>query len=133
MLTEIRKKVPNYNSDHENVLSTEQNAYSARNAEKYYQAMIKRGSASLNIREEHMVSTIERLLKYHGKESKVIVWEHNIHIGDLRATDMASEWTVNTGQLLREKYAIDGVIVIGFGSYKGRVVAGRNCGDLMKK
>jgi erythromycin esterase len=133
MLTEIRKNAPNYNSDAENVMSTEQNAYIARNAEKYYRAMIKRGSASWNIRDEHMVSTIERLVKFHGKESKVIVWEHNTHIGDARATDMASEGMVNVGQLLREKYAIDGIIAIGFGSYKGSVVAGRNWGDNMRK
>ncbi|MFQ3174670.1 MAG: erythromycin esterase, partial [Flavobacterium sp.] len=133
MLTEIRKNAPNYNSDAENVMSTEQNAYIARNAEKYYRAMIKRGSASWNIRDEHMVSTIERLVKFHGKESKVIVWEHNTHIGDARATDMTSEGMVNVGQLLREKYAIDGIIAIGFGSYKGSVVAGRNWGDDMRK
>jgi erythromycin esterase len=133
MLTEIRKNVPNYNSDAENVMSTEQNAYIARNAEKYYRAMIKRGSASWNIRDEHMVSTIERLVKFHAKESKVIVWEHNTHIGDARATDMASEGMVNVGQLLREKYASDGVIAIGFGSYKGSVIAGRSWGDDMRK
>jgi erythromycin esterase len=133
MLTEIRKNVPNYNSDAENVMSTEQNAYIARNAEKYYRAMIKRGSASWNIRDEHMVSTIERLLKFHGKESKVVVWEHNTHIGDARATDMVSEGMVNVGQLLTEQYAIEGVVAIGFGSYKGSVVAGRNWGDNMRK
>lgn len=133
MLTEITKNIPNYNSDAENVMSTEQNAHIARNAEKYFRAMIKRGSASWNIRDEHMVSTIERLIKFHGNESKVIVWEHNTHIGDARATDMASEGMVNVGQLLREQYAIDGIVAIGFGSYKGSVVAGRNWGDDMRK
>jgi erythromycin esterase-like protein len=133
MLTEIIKNVPNYNSDHENVMSTEQNAYIARNAEKYYRAMLKGGSASWNIRDEHMVSTIRRLLKFHGNESKVVIWEHNTHIGDARATDMASEGMVNVGQLLKEEYAIDGVIAIGFGSYKGSVIAGRNWGDDMRK
>ena len=133
LLTEIIKNAPNYNSDSENVMSTEQNAFIARNAEKYYRAMIKRGSASWNIRDEHMVSTIERLLKYHGKSSKVIVWEHNTHIGDARATDMASEGMVNVGQLLKEQYLNDGVISIGFGSYEGSVIAGRNWGDSMRK
>jgi hypothetical protein len=42
MLTEIEKNVPNYNSDAENVMSTEQNAF-IRNMKKYYRAMIKRG------------------------------------------------------------------------------------------
>jgi erythromycin esterase len=133
LLIEIRKNVPNYNSDAENVMSTEQNAYIARNAEKYYRAMIKRGSASWNIRDEHMVATIERLLKYHGTNSKIIVWEHNTHIGDARATDMASEGMVNVGQLLKEQYQTEGVISVGFGSYVGSVIAGRNWGDAMRK
>lgn len=133
MLTEIRNNVINYNHDPENVLSTEQNAYIVRNAEKYYRAMIKRGSASWNIRDEHMVSTIERLMKFHGKEAKIIVWEHNTHIGDARATDMAADGMVNVGQLLREQYSTDGVIAVGFGSYKGSVIAGREWGGSMRK
>lgn len=133
MLTEIIKKAPSYNHDPENVLSTEQNAFIARNAEKYYRAMIKRGSGSWNIRDEHMVSTIDRLMKFHGKEAKIIVWEHNTHIGDARATDMASEGMVNVGQLLREQHLEEGVVAVGFGSYKGSVVAGREWGDSMRK
>jgi len=133
MLTEITNNVEKYNSDAENVMSTEQNAFVARNAEKYYRAMIKRGSASWNIRDEHMVSTIERLLKHHEKGSKIIVWEHNTHIGDARATSMAAQGTVNVGQLLREQYLNEGVIAVGFGSYKGSVIAGREWGDSMRK
>jgi erythromycin esterase-like protein len=133
LLTEIRSKVESYNSDAENVMSTEQNAFVARNAEKYYRAMIKRGAASWNIRDEHMVSTVERLMKYHGSGAKTIIWEHNTHIGDARATDMASEGMVNVGQLLREQYSGDGVVAVGFGSYKGSVIAARNWGDEMRK
>lgn len=133
MLTEIRKNIPNYNSDYENVFSTEQNAFIAKNAERYYRAMIKRSSASWNIRDEHMVSTIERLLKFHGNEAKVIVWEHNTHIGDARATDMAKRGAINVGQLLKEQYSNDGVIAVGFGSYEGSVIASRSWGDQMRK
>lgn len=133
LLTEIINKAENYNSDAENVMSTEQNAYIARDAEKYYRAMIKRGPASWNIRDRHMVSTIDRLMKYHGNDAKTIVWEHNTHIGDARATDMASEGMVNVGQLLREQYSKEGVVAVGFGSYKGSVIAGRNWGDEMRK
>ncbi|MGO4906179.1 erythromycin esterase family protein [Flavobacterium sp. W20_MBD1_R3] len=133
LLTEILKNSPNYNHDPENVLSTEQNAHVIRNAEKYYRAMIKRGSASWNIRDEHMVATIDRLLKFHGKDAKIIIWEHNTHIGDARATDMATEGMINVGQLLREQHATEGVVAVGFGSYKGSVVAGREWGDSMRK
>jgi erythromycin esterase len=66
LLTEIRSKVENHKSDAKDVMSTEQNAvFVARNAEKYYRVIIKRGSASWNIRYEHMVSALERLMKCH--------------------------------------------------------------------
>jgi erythromycin esterase len=133
MLTEITTNAEKYNSDAENVMSTEQNALVARNAEKYYRAMIKKGSASWNIQDEHMVSTIERLIKYHGNKSKVIVWEHNTDIGDARATSMTTQGMVNVGQLLREQHQDEGIIAVGFGSYKGSVVAGREWGDSMRK
>lgn len=133
MLTDIRSNAEKYNSDAENVMSTEQNAFVARNAEKYYRAMIRRGGASWNIRDEHMVSTVERLMKFYGKGAKVIIWEHNTHIGDARATDMAMEGMINVGQLLREQFLDDGVMAVGFGSYKGSVVAGRSWGDTMRK
>ena len=133
LLTEIRSKIESYNSDAENVMSTEQNAYITRNAEKYYRAMIKRGPGSWNIRDRHMVSTLERLMKYHGNDAKTIVWEHNTHIGDARATDMASDGMINVGQLVREQYSKDGVVAVGFGSYKGSVIAGKNWGDAKRK
>ena len=133
MLTEIIKNIPNYNHDLENILSTEQKAFIPRNVQKYYRAMIRRGSASWNIRDEHMVSTIDRIMKFHGKDSKIIIWEYNTHIGDARATDRASEGIVNVGQLLREKYASDGVVAVGFGSYKGSLIAGREWGYSMRK
>jgi erythromycin esterase len=132
LLREIRSKISLYNTDYENVFSTEQNALIAVNAEKYYRAMVHGGPQSWNIRDRHMVATLERLMKFHGKDAKAIVWEHNTHIGDARATDMASEGMVNVGELVTEKYSEDGVVLVGFGSYKGTVIAGRNWGDVMR-
>lgn len=132
LLKEIRSKIAQYNTDYENVFSTEQNALVTVNAERYYRAMLHGGPQSWNIRDRHMVSTLERLMKFHGKDAKAIVWEHNTHIGDARATDMASEGMVNVGELVTEKYAQDGVVAVGFGSYKGSVVAGRSWGDVMR-
>lgn len=132
LLRKIQNNVENYNSDAENVFSTEQNAYIAKNAEKYYRAMLKGGPDSWNIRDRHMVFTLDRLMEFHGKHSKTIIWEHNTHIGDARATDMASEGMVNVGQLLKESHEKKDVVSIGFGSYKGTVIAGRSWGDIMR-
>lgn len=126
LLKEIRKKIPTYNTDYENVFSAEQNALIAVNAEKYYRAMIAGGPHSWNVRDAHMADTLERLLTFHGDNSKVIVWAHNTHVGDARATDMASEGMYNIGELARLKHHDKGVVLVGFGSYKGTVMAGRN-------
>ena len=132
LLTEIQQKLPTYNSDYENVFSAEQNALVAVNAEKYYRAMIKGGSHSWNVRDRHMADTLDRLLEFHGENSKIIVWEHNTHIGDARATDMVDEGMFNIGELARIRYHDNNVVLIGFGSYKGSVMARRSWGAKMQ-
>jgi erythromycin esterase len=132
LLKEIQQRRPNYDHDYEQAFSAEQNALVAVNAEKYYRAMVKGGAASWNVRDSHMEETLERLLDLHGTTSKVIVWEHNTHIGDSRATDMTDEGMYNIGELVREKYKKEEVFLVGFGSYEGTVIAGRNWGAQMK-
>jgi erythromycin esterase-like protein len=132
LLKEIQKKMPAYNTDHENVFSAEQNAMIAVQAEKYYRAMVHGGPHSWNVRDRHMADTLERLLKFHGENSKVIVWEHNTHVGDARATDMVDEGMFNIGELARIQHQDKGVVLVGFGSYKGSVMAGRKWGAVMQ-
>jgi erythromycin esterase len=125
LLQEIRKKMPLYDTDHESVFNAEQNALITVNAEKYYRAMIQGGPHSWNLRDRHMADTLNRLLDFHGENCKVIVWEHNTHIGDARATDMVDDGMFNIGELVRMKYPLHEVALIGFGSYKGTVMAGK--------
>jgi erythromycin esterase len=125
LLTELRRKAPEYqDGSREAFFNAEQNALVARHAEQYYRAMVRGGAASWNVRDEHMMETLERLLAHHGPQAKAVVWEHNTHVGDARATDMAAEGMVNLGQLARERREADGVVLVGFGSYQGRVIAG---------
>jgi len=132
LLKEIQRKLPTYNTDYENVFSAGQNAWVTVNAEKYYRAMIAGGPHSWNVRDRHMADTLERLLKFHGENSKVIVWEHNTHVGDARATDMVDEGMFNIGELARMQHHEKGVVLVGFGSYKGSVMAGRSWGAGMQ-
>jgi erythromycin esterase-like protein len=74
------------------------------NAERYYRAMITAGPTSWNIRDRHMVHTLENLMEFHGAGAKAIIWEHNTHIGDARATDMCDDGTVNVGQIINEEH-----------------------------
>ncbi len=101
----------------------EQNALVALNGERYYRAMTKGGPESWNIRDNHMMATLKRLLSFHGPTSKAIVWEHNTHVGDARFTDMAESGEVNVGQLVRKEYGEEKVFIVGFGTYQGTVIA----------
>lgn len=133
LLLRVRKNMIHYNTDPEMVMSAEQNAHIIVNAEQYYRKMMRPGPFSWNLRDEHMVHTLNRLIQFHGYGSKAIIWEHNTHVGDARATDMVREKMVNVGQLLNEQHAADGVYVVGFGSYKGTVIAGKEWGSEMQE
>ncbi|MBW8765761.1 MAG: erythromycin esterase family protein [Geodermatophilales bacterium] len=117
--------------DPEERFSAEQNAAVVVDAERYYRAMVQSSAESWNVRDVHMVDTLDRLLTHAGE--KAVVWEHNTHIGDARATDMAAAGMVNVGQLLRERHGTDDVVLVGFGGYRGSVIAGAEWGAQMER
>ena len=134
MLTELYSKAPRYEEEgREAFFNAEQNALVARNAERYYRTMVRGGPYSWNVRDTHMTDTLDRLMEFHGSEAKAIVWEHNTHIGDARATDMARDGMVNVGQLVRERHGGEGVVLVGFGSYQGSVIAADAWGAPMER
>ncbi|TQM78318.1 erythromycin esterase-like protein [Saccharothrix saharensis] len=104
-----------------------QNAEVVAGAERYYRAMVG-GQSSWNVRDRHMDETLARLLDHHGPRSKAVVWAHNTHVGDARATDMAGSGLVNLGQLARERHGRDQVVLVGFGTHRGTVIAGEAWG-----
>jgi erythromycin esterase-like protein len=81
-----------------------------------------------------MMNALERLMKFHSSDTKSIVWAHNTHIGDARAADMAWAKMVNLGQLAREQAGRDNVVLVGFGTYKGSVIAsnGKDASSMCK-
>lgn len=132
LLLQLKHSLSDQSMEDEASFSASQNALVAVNAEQYYRTMIRSGAESWNIRDRHMEKTLSALLDFHGPQSKAIVWEHNTHIGDARATNMARRGMVNIGQLVREKYGPEKVVLVGFGSYKGAVIAGREWGASMQ-
>ncbi len=132
LLQEIRKKASSYDNDLEAPLNAEMNAWVAVNAERYYESMFSFGSKSWNIRDTHMTETLNRLMQFHGPDAKCIVWEHNTHIGDARFTDMERDGMVNVGQLVRQQHPQQDVLLVGFGSYQGSVIAGNGWGGAMQ-
>jgi len=133
LLAEIRTKATVYNHDPEAALNTRQNAEIAVNAEKYYRNMVSMGINTWNLRDNHMMQTLNRLLKFHGAGAKAIVWEHNTHIGDARYTNMVKSGDINIGQLVREQKGEEDTALVGFGSYSGWVIAGDNWGSAMQR
>ena len=113
--------------------NAEQNAVVVKNAELYYRTMIRGDTASWNIRDRHMMKTLERLMRFHGSDAKSIVWAHNTHVGDARATDMLKDKMVNLGQLAREQAGNRDVALVGFGTYEGTAIAAKRWGEKMEK
>lgn len=115
------------------IFDARQNARVIANAESFYRAMIHGSEDSWNIRDRHMLETLSGLLERHGPRSRGIVWAHNSHIGDYRATDMIQAGQVNLGGLAREKFGANQVALVGFGTYEGEVIASRAWDGAMER
>jgi len=103
----------------------EQNALVVRNAEEYYRNMFRREVSSWNLRDTHMMESLLMLaihLSDQRPPAKIIVWAHNSHLGDARATQMGERGELNLGQLVREHFGKEAVS-IGFTTYDGTVTA----------
>ena len=104
------------------LLSALQNARIASNAENYYRTMYESSVESWNLRDRHMFETILLLMDHFGPQSKVIVWEHNSHLGNAQATQMGRIGELNVGQLCKAKFG-DDCYNIGFMTDNGSVAA----------
>ena len=109
----------------------EQNARLVKNAERYYREMFRGRVSSWNLRDRHMTETLmalSRQLEELGQPPKIVVWAHNSHLGDARATDMSDQGEWNVGQLVRENFP-HGTVNIGFTTFNGTVTAATNWDD----
>jgi erythromycin esterase len=105
-----------------------QSALVIQNAEAHYRAMHHPVENSWNARADHFFLTTERLLDFYGPEARGIVWAHNTHVGDARATPMAQRGERNIGMAARLALGPDQVWIVGFGTHRGTVIAGRHWG-----
>jgi protein-L-isoaspartate(D-aspartate) O-methyltransferase len=113
-------------------LDAAQNARLVRAAERYYRVMYHGGPAGWNLRDTHMFETLEHLLDARGPGAKAVVWAHNSHIGDARATEMgAARGQLNLGQLCRQRFG-DAAALIGMGTHAGTVAAASDWGGEMQ-
>lgn len=109
-----------------------QNAHIVKDAENYYRSMFEERISSWNIRDMHMLETLN-LISDHienrfEKPAKIIVWAHNSHVGDARATEMSEKGEINIGQLVREHHGVTDTYLIGFSTSQGCVTAADDWG-----
>jgi erythromycin esterase-like protein len=129
-LVDLRRRALEYASHDGGVaenefFDAEQNARLTLNAERYYRAMFRGRNASWNLRDTHMADALDALvahLRSRGRPGKIVVWAHNSHLGDARATEMGVRGEINLGQLVRERHPGESVS-IGFTTNDGTVTA----------
>src|SRR5205823_5096227 len=94
-------------------------------AEEYYRSMFSGRISSWNLRDRHMAETLEALdahLSREGRPAKIVVWEHNSHVGDARATETGARGELTLGQLARQRYGPE-TAICGFTTYSGTLTA----------
>ncbi len=129
-LVELRRSAGTY-ARHDGRLAAdeaffaEQNAHVVANAEQYYRAMFGSRVSSWNLRDLHMAETLDALVTFlrpRVAQPKVVVWAHNSHLGDARATELGRSGELNLGQVTRQRHGAEAVL-IGFSTYDGTVTA----------
>ncbi|MDZ7783971.1 MAG: protein-L-isoaspartate(D-aspartate) O-methyltransferase [Halioglobus sp.] len=132
MLKELYQRRQIYaDRDGARFLDAAQNAELVANAERYYRVMYYGSRASWNLRDSHMFETLQRVMDESGTGSRAVVWAHNSHIGDARATEMSARGEHNIGQLCRQAFG-DRSYHIGFGTDHGTVAAASNWDGAME-
>jgi erythromycin esterase-like protein len=109
--------------------SAEQNARLVRDAEEYYRGMFQGRVNTWNLRDRHMAETLQALAAHLDRRfgrGKIVVWAHNSHLGDARATERSQHGEWNLGQLVRERYTAS--VSVGFTTYAGTVTAASDWG-----
>jgi erythromycin esterase-like protein len=93
--------------------------------QEYYRNIFRREASSWNLRDTQMMESPLRLTNHLSRDkapAKVIVWAHNSHLGDARATQMRKRGELNLGQVVREHFRKEAVS-IGFTTCDGTVTA----------
>ena len=133
-LIELQRAAASPGEDPDARFHAEQNARLVKNAEEYYRGMFRGHVSSWNLRDAHMAETLEALALHLSAEkpARIVVWAHNSHVGDARATEMGEhgEWTL--GQLMRQRYA-GNTFLAGMTTYRGSVTAASDWGGAVEK
>jgi protein-L-isoaspartate(D-aspartate) O-methyltransferase len=118
----IARRLADSVRDGELLFEAERNAAVVASAEQYYRLMYYGRAESWNLRDSHMFDTLSRLLQFRGPDARAVVWAHNSHVGDARATELGWNGELNLGQLCRHGFG-SATWIVGFGTDHGTVAA----------
>jgi erythromycin esterase-like protein len=131
-LLDLQRRTGGYHRlSQDEAFAAEQNARLVKNAEAYYRSMFLGEEPSWNVRDRHMAEALTALadhLSGSRQRARIVVWAHNSHLGDARATEMSRRGELNLGQLVRQRYG-DEVRSVGFTTYTGTVTAASDWGE----
>jgi erythromycin esterase-like protein len=106
-------------------------AASVAAAEEYFRTLYSGGN-SWNARDRRMADNVEAIAaqaaSLTGREGRVVMWAHNSHVGDARATSAAERGELNIGQLMRQQHG-DRALLVGFFTHSGTVRAASAWGE----
>ncbi len=128
----LAKRIDYVAHDGDEFFDAAQNARVVAGAERYYRVMYYGGADSWNLRDQHMFDTLKLILSHRGPDAKIVVWEHNSHIGDASATEMSARGEHNIGQLCRAAFR-DDMYNVGFGTDHGTVAAAHDWDGPMER
>ncbi|MDQ1490272.1 MAG: hypothetical protein QOJ23_2786, partial [Actinomycetota bacterium] len=130
-LLDLQRRATETRAADDELFSAGQNARTVATAEAYYRSMFGGRVSTWNLRDRHMADTLDglaaHLTRQQGEPARIVVWAHNSHLGDARATDLGGIGEVNLGQLVRERHA-DDCLLVGFTTYTGTVTAADDWG-----
>ncbi len=123
-----------YDGDDVRHLSARKHARVVESGEAQYRKRVTGDDSDFwNVRAAHMFDAVQGMLASHGDDARGVVWAHNTHVGDARATDMADRGRINIGQLSREALGHDAVFSLGFSTRTGDVIAGTQWGSPLRR
>lgn len=118
----LRRRLDGARAPHDDLFDAQRNASLVRSAERYYRAMYVGSRESWNLRDTHMLETLQAVIEHAGPGTRAVVWAHNSHVGDAAATDMGARGETSLGSLARTAFG-DGAYLIGMGTDRGTVAA----------
>lgn len=128
----LHERIAYAERDGDDLFDAVQNAAVVVDAERYYRAMYHGSVASWNLRDQHMFDSLQLVRSARGPGTKVVVWEHNSHVGDASATEMGRRGERNVGMLCRRAFG-DAAFLVGFGTDHGTVAAASSWGGRMRR